>query len=40
MIKAYDKLKEIDIDVAKLCKIHHNKIVNKKMKIFQKFDEE
>ena len=36
----YDKLKDINLEVAKLVNIHHNKDVDKKMKRFQKIDDE
>ena len=38
--KAFEKLKDINIDLAKLCRDHHEKIVENKMKIFQKLDDE
>ena len=37
---AFEKLKDINIDLAKLCRDHHKKIVENKMKIFQKIDDE
>ncbi len=36
---AYKKLKSLDIEVALLCKQHHDKIVDEKMKIFQEIDD-
>lgn len=37
---AFEKLKEIDLELAKLCRDHHKKNVENKMKIFQKIDDE
>ncbi|MGL4947508.1 MAG: HD domain-containing protein, partial [Cetobacterium sp.] len=37
---AFEKLKKIDIELAKLCRDHHKKNVENKMKIFQKIDDE
>lgn len=36
---AFEKLKEINFKLAKLCLYHHNKNVNKKMRIFQELDD-
>ena len=36
---AYKKLKSLDIEVSLLCKQHHDKIVDEKMKIFQEIDD-
>jgi len=37
---AFEILKDINIDVAKLCRDHHKIDVENKMKIFQKIDDE
>jgi len=37
---AYQKLKDIDIELAKLCRDHHKRNVGNKMKIFQQIDDE
>jgi putative nucleotidyltransferase with HDIG domain len=37
--KGYEKLKEIDREVAELVKIHHSKVDNKLVKIFQRIDD-
>jgi hypothetical protein len=37
---AFEKLKKIDINLAKLCRDHHKKSMENKMKIFQKIDDE
>ncbi|MGL5569433.1 MAG: phosphohydrolase [Cetobacterium sp.] len=37
---AFEKLKNIDIELAKLCRDHHRSNVDKKMKIFQQIDDE
>lgn len=37
---AFEKLKEININVAKLCRNHHNISVDEKMKIFQMIDDQ
>ena len=36
---AFEKLKNINFDLAKLCLQHHDKNVDEKMKIFQKLDD-
>lgn len=36
---AFEKLKNINIDVAKLCRDHHKKNVEAEMKVFQKIDD-
>lgn len=36
---AYEKLKNIDLKLAQLCREHHNKVVDEKMKRFQKIDD-
>lgn len=36
---SYEKLKDINIEIAKLAKIHHNSDVDKNMKIFQEIDD-
>ena len=36
---AFEKLKNINFDLAKLCLQHHNKDVDEKMKIFQELDD-
>ena len=36
---AFEKLKNINFELAKLCLQHHNKDVNEKMKIFQELDD-
>ena len=36
---AFEKLKNINFDLAKLCLQHHNKDVDQKMKIFQELDD-
>ncbi len=38
-ILGYEKLKEINLEVAKLIKNHHNKSVDEKMKRFQEIDD-
>ncbi|MGL4976844.1 MAG: HD domain-containing protein [Cetobacterium sp.] len=37
---AYQKLKDIDIELAKLCRDHHKKNVEEKMRVFQQIDDE
>ena len=37
---AYEKLKEINLLVAKLCRNHHNVHVDKKMQVFQRIDDQ
>ena len=37
---AFEKLKNINLELANLCKEHHNKNVNDDMKIFQQLDDE
>ncbi|MDX8336995.1 phosphohydrolase [Candidatus Cetobacterium colombiensis] len=37
---AFERLKEINIDLAILCRDHHKKSVEDKMKLFQEFDDE
>ncbi|MGL5088978.1 MAG: HD domain-containing protein [Cetobacterium sp.] len=37
---AFEKLKKIDIELAKLCRDHHKKDVESKMKLFQDIDDE
>lgn len=37
---AYNKLKNIDLEVAILCRDHHKKMVDENMKRFQKIDDE
>lgn len=37
---AFEKLKDIDIDVARLCRDHHKDNVGNEMRIFQKIDDE
>lgn len=36
---AFEKLKNINFELAELCLRHHNKDVNEKMKIFQELDD-
>ena len=36
---AFEKLKNINFELAELCLQHHNKDVNEKMKIFQELDD-
>ena len=36
---AFEKLKNINFDLAELCLNHHNKDVDQKMKIFQELDD-
>ena len=36
---AFEKLKKINFELAKLCSEHHNKNVDEKMKIFQELDD-
>ena len=36
---AFEKLKNINFDLAELCLNHHNKDVDEKMKIFQELDD-
>ncbi|PGH22166.1 phosphohydrolase [Fusobacterium polymorphum] len=36
---AFEKLKNINFELAKLCSEHHNKNVDEKMKIFQELDD-
>jgi len=36
---AFEKLKNINFELAKLCLQHHNKDVDEKMKIFQELDD-
>ena len=36
---AFEKLKNINFDLAKLCLHHHDKDVDEKMKIFQELDD-
>ena len=36
---AFEKIKNINFDVAELCLKHHNKDVDEKMKIFQELDD-
>lgn len=36
---AFEKLKDINFELAKLCLQHHNKDVDEKMKIFQELDD-
>ena len=38
-MSAYDNIKDIDHDIAILCKIHHDKTSDEKMKRFQELDE-
>ena len=37
---AFEKLKNINLELANLCREHHNKNVNDDMKIFQQLDDE
>ena len=37
---AFEKIKNINFELANLCLKHHNKVVDEKMKIFQKLDDE
>lgn len=37
---AFEKLKDIDIDLARLCRDHHREPLENKMKIFQNIDDE
>ena len=37
---AFEKIKDINFELANLCLKHHNKVVDEKMKIFQKLDDE
>ena len=36
---AFEKLKNINFELAELCLQHHNKDVDEKMKIFQELDD-